>query len=145
MQKIYNKLLRTNMYIISALVFGLSCFCCNLYKTYVLLKPLSIHVDSTYVPETQICCGKFVFDKIGENGKEIKCCGVSPYLPSNNRQICCKQILHYRNIGKFLFAAQYLFLFIIFCMFQNLNLLLHFLLQFSDNNLTGHAFSLTFF
>jgi hypothetical protein len=111
----------------------------------VLLKPLSIHVDSTYVPETQICCGKFVFDKIGENGKEIKCCGVSPYLPSNNRQICCKQILHYRNIGKFLFAAQYLFLFIIFCMFQNLNLLLHFLLQFSDNNLTGYAFSLTFF
>lgn len=120
MQKIYSKLLRTNMYIISALVFGLPCFFCNLYKTDELLKPLSIHVDSTYVPETQICCGKFVFDKVGENGKEIKCCGDFPYMPSDNRQICCKQILYDRNTGKFLFAARYLFLFIIFCMFKNL-------------------------
>lgn len=60
-----------------------------------------ILLDTTYIPETEICCGDYAFNKIGKNGKVTKCCGIFPYVPSDNTQICCSNILHDRKSGNF--------------------------------------------
>jgi hypothetical protein len=58
-------------------------------------------LETTYIPETEICCGDYAFDKFGKDGNVKKCCGGLLYVPSDKTQICCSNILHDRKSGNF--------------------------------------------
>lgn len=72
----------------------------NILYMYNLMES-SFLLDTTYIPETEICCGKYAFVKIGKDGKVTKCCGVFPYVPSDNTQICCSNRLHEWKSGNY--------------------------------------------